>query len=203
MKAVLFDLDGTLIDSEGLYNAATIELVEAAGGKVSDAEVASWPGCPISTLAGVVARFDGRPKPVLEALITQRVREQVAGNVPWVSGAKHLLTDLAARNVPCALVSMSHASYLEAVLEDCEPGWFQATVSGDDPAIEPKPHPSPYLLAAARLGLDPSECIALEDSDIGEESAKRAGMRTIRTRVGRPLPGPAELLRATSPWGRS
>jgi HAD superfamily hydrolase (TIGR01509 family) len=94
--------------------------------------------------------------------------------VPWRPGARELLADLRANDVPCALVTMSWQRFVDPILEHLPPDSFASIVTGDRVEFG-KPHPEPYLKAAAELGVEPADCVAIEDSNTGAKSAVAAG----------------------------
>jgi HAD superfamily hydrolase (TIGR01509 family) len=94
--------------------------------------------------------------------------------IPWRPGARELLASLAERGVPCALVTMSYTRLADTMIAQLPPGTFAAVVTGDQ-VSDGKPHPEAYLTAAARLGADPRDCVAIEDSPTGIASATAAG----------------------------
>ncbi|MDN5725310.1 MAG: HAD family hydrolase, partial [Propionibacteriales bacterium] len=106
---------------------------------------------------------------------TGRVVAQLeAGEIPWRPGALELLAELQERGVPCALVSASYRRMLDVVVRRLPVGRFDAVVSGDE-VTHGKPHPEPYLTAAAALGVDPTQCVVIEDSGPGSASGNAAG----------------------------
>jgi HAD superfamily hydrolase (TIGR01509 family) len=174
--AVLWDMDGTLVDTEPYWMASEHELVDSFGGTWTDEDAKSIIGFDLLDAAVVIRERGGvdlEPEEIVERLldgVVARVRE----NVPWRPGARRLLSELNAMGVPCALVTMSWARLVDAIVEALAPITFQAVVTGD--AVEHgKPHPEPYQLAAERLGVDPVQCVAIEDSPPGVESATAAG----------------------------
>ncbi len=174
--AVLWDMDGTLVDTEPYWMASEHELVAAFGGTWTDDDARSIVGFDLLDAAAELRDRGGvdlEPEEIVERLldsVVARVRE----HVPWRPGARRLLTELNALGVPCALVTMSWARLVDAVVEALAPITFQAVITGD--AVEHgKPHPQPYLLAAEALGVDPAQCVAIEDSPPGVESAGAAG----------------------------
>jgi HAD superfamily hydrolase (TIGR01509 family) len=118
--------------------------------------------------------------------VVDRVRE----HIPWRPGAQDLLSALGFCGVPCALVTMSYRRLADAVLAGLPPRTFAAVVSGDDVA-RGKPHPEPYLTAAARLGVPPSACLAIEDSPTGIASAQAAGVPVLAVPLQVPIPAAA------------
>lgn len=178
--AVLWDMDGTLVDTEPAWMAAEHALVAAHGGTWSDEQARSLVG---SALLDAAARIraegpvDLPPERIVELLLDQVV-EAVHGGVVWRPGARELLAELNALGVPCVLVTMSYRRLAEAVVRVLPPGSFTALVTGDE-VVRGKPHPEPYLRAAALVGAEPGECVALEDSPTGVASAVAAGVPTV------------------------
>jgi HAD superfamily hydrolase (TIGR01509 family) len=173
-------MDGTLVDTEPYWIATEYELVESFGHEWSDEHAHAIVGFDLLDAAAYIAEHGGVPLPpreIVERLldgVVARVREAI----PWRPGARELLADLHAQGVPCALVTMSWRRFVEPVLEELPPGVFQVVVTGDEVA-EGKPHPEPYLRAAADLGLDPADCVAIEDSPTGVRSAVAAGCAVL------------------------
>ena len=147
--AVLWDMDGTLVDTEPYWMAGEHELVAAFGGTWTDDDARSIIGFDLLDAAAELRDRGGvdlEPEEIVERLldgVVARVRE----HVPWRPGARRLLTELNALGVPCALVTMSWARLVDAVVEALAPITFQAVVTGDE-VEHGKPHPQPYLLAA-------------------------------------------------------
>ena len=104
--------------------------------------------------------------------------ERVREHTPWQPGAVELLGELRDAGTPCALVTMSYASLANAVVDQLPAGTFAAVITGDQVAFG-KPHPDPYLRAAAALGVAPEDCVAIEDSPTGVASAEAAGCHTL------------------------
>jgi HAD superfamily hydrolase (TIGR01509 family) len=136
-----------------------------------------WDAAQVLQKAGVKLAADD-----IVNTLSARVFEQVEESVPWRPGARELLAELGQQGIPCALVTMSlraNASALaKAVARETGHPVFGAIVAGDDVA-KPKPDPEAYLTGAALLGVDISDCIALEDSEFGATSAFTAGAVTI------------------------
>ena len=115
------------------------------------------------------------------------VVRRIRAEVPWRPGARELLTALREAGVPTALVTMSYRPITDAVGDALPGGAFDLIVSGED-VTHGKPHPEPYLMGAAGLGLAPDECIAIEDSEPGARSAAAAGAQTIVVPSVKPVP---------------
>jgi HAD superfamily hydrolase (TIGR01509 family) len=178
--AVLWDMDGTLVDTEPSWFAAETAIVEASGGTWSQAQATALLGSDLLVAAEKLKRQG--PVDLEPAEIVERMLDHVAGDVrrevPWRPGARELLAELVELGVPCALVTMSWARLAQAVVEALPAGTFAAVVTGDD-VRHGKPHPEPYLEAARRLGVDPGECVAVEDSPTGVASSTAAGVPTV------------------------
>lgn len=174
--AVLWDMDGTLVDTEPFWVRAETELVAAHGGTWTEADARALIGADLLDAAAYLRRVGGvdmEPVDIVTAMM-ERVVEQMADEPPWQPGAVDLLGALGAAGIPCVLVTMSWRRLADAIVDLLPAGSFAGTVAGDDVA-RGKPHPDPYLAAAALLGVDPGDCIAIEDSPTGARSAQAAG----------------------------
>ena len=177
--AVLWDMDGTLVDTEPQWMAAEKAIVRRHGGTWTDEDAMGVVGAALLDSAAVL-QSHGVDLPAAEIveLLLDEVCAGVRASVAWQPGVRPLLDALGAAGVPCALVTMSYRRFAEAVLSHAPRGTFAVVVTGDD-VQEGKPHPEAYLLAAARLGVEPSDCVAIEDSPPGIASAMAAGARTL------------------------
>lgn len=180
-SAVLWDMDGTLIDTEPHWIGAEIELVEAHGGVWTHQDGLSLVGNPMLASA---ARLQERGVDLsLEAIVdflNDRVAEGVAAGIPWQPGAQQVLADLRDAGVPMALVTSSFRMLAEPFAAAA--GMFDVVVSGDE-VSQAKPHPEPYLTAARLLGVDITDCVAVEDSHAGITSALASGARVVGVEV--------------------
>jgi HAD superfamily hydrolase (TIGR01509 family) len=187
--AVLWDMDGTLVDTEPYWIRAEHELVAAHGGVWTDEMAHQLVGKALEDSAQMIIDATGialSPNEIINRLL-DRVIEQVEESVPWRPGAPELLAELGALGVPNVLVTMSWRNLAEAVLRNLPEGSFGGLVTGDS-VTHGKPHPEPYLTAAAGLGLEPAACIAIEDSPTGVRSATTAGVPTIAVPHIVPIP---------------
>jgi HAD superfamily hydrolase (TIGR01509 family) len=178
--AVLWDMDGTLVDSEPFWIDAELALADRHGGTWSEEDGLQLVGSDLLEAGAVMRERMGiglDPARIVEELLDD-VTARLHQEVPWRPGARALLADLGAAGVPCALVTMSWARFVQPVLAALPAGTFAAVVTGDRVA-RPKPHPDPYLAAAEALGVRPEDCLAIEDSDRGATSAERAGCRVL------------------------
>ncbi|MGI8760268.1 MAG: HAD family hydrolase [Jatrophihabitantaceae bacterium] len=180
LAAVLLDMDGTLVDTEPYWIAAEYALVESFGGTWTDAHAHAIVGAALLTAAAYIREHGGvplQPPEIVERLLDDVVRAAEQA-VPWRPGGVALLSELAEREVPCALVTMSYERLARTVTRRLHAGAFATVVTGDQ-VRDGKPHPEPYLLAAARLGVDASSCVAIEDSPTGIASAEAAGCLVV------------------------
>ena len=178
--AVLLDLDGTLVDTEGLWWAAESEVFADLGHVLDEAHRAVVVGGPMSRSVGHLVAVTGVTATMAELMhaINTRFEQLVAQGAPLMPGARRLLTELSAHGVPTALVSASHRRTIDVMLRSLGPEHFAFTLAGDEIA-RTKPHPDPYLAAAARLGADPGRCVVVEDTLTGVTSAEAAGCRVV------------------------
>ncbi len=178
-SAVLWDMDGTIIDSEPYWVAAEIDLVTRFGGSWTHEDGLQLVGLGLThsalvlQAAGVALSSDD-----IVNELTDHVIELLKDSVPWRPGAIQLMTAIAEAGIPQALVTMSIERMARRVAEVIPGSPLQVIVSGDHVA-EPKPHPEAYVLGAQLLGVDVSQCIAFEDSNAGIQSAASAGAVTI------------------------
>jgi HAD superfamily hydrolase (TIGR01509 family) len=178
--AVLWDMDGTLVDTEPYWMAEERSLVEQHGGVWTDEHAHQLVGNDLLVSAEYIlahSPIELTPTEIVEAMLAGVVA-RVATHVPWRPGARELLANLVALEVPCALVTMSWESLATAVVSNLPKGSFAAVITGDV-VSHGKPHPAPYLAAARLLGADLRACIAIEDSPPGVASAVAAGIPTI------------------------
>lgn len=187
--AVLWDMDGTLVDTEPYWIEAETDLVAAHGGTWTHEDGLALVGNPLLVSGEILVRRSGidlTPQQVVDALL-ERMVERVRAEVPFRAGAGELLAACVAAGVPNALVTMSYDVLARAVVDALPAGTFATVVTGDQ-VTHGKPHPEPYLTAAARLGVDPSRCVAVEDSPPGVASAEAAGCRVLAVPLHVPIP---------------
>ena len=180
--ALLFDMDGLLVDTERTWFAVESEVMADLGAPWGPEHQAALVGGPLEKsvqyMLDHAGRSDVSPAELRLVLLDGMVRHLRAGPVNWQPGAQRLLAEAAAAGVPRALVSSSLRPVVDAVLDAIGRHHFGVTVSGDD-VEQTKPHPDPYLLAAHLLGVPPRDCVALEDSETGATSAVSAGCVTV------------------------
>lgn len=179
MKAVLFDMDGTLVDSEKLWEVALQVLYSRLGGELSPAVREATVGGSAESLMRIIYTDLGlEPDADEMAAHTDWLHNYTAdlfdGGLPWCDGARELLDTLADSAVPMALVTNTRRALTERALDSIGRHYFAASVCGDE-VVRAKPAPDPYQRAAALLGFDPAQCLAIEDSVTGAASAEDAG----------------------------
>jgi HAD superfamily hydrolase (TIGR01509 family) len=178
-SAVLWDMDGTLVDTEPFWFAAETELVGRFGGTWTHEQALSLVGSGLRDGARVLQQH-GVDMTVDEIVDWQTdfVTARLVAPLPWRPGALALLGGLRDVGVPTALVTMSVRRMAEAVAAAVPFGAFDVVVAGDD-VERPKPHPEAYLRAAELLGVDIAGCVAIEDSPPGLAAAVASGAATI------------------------
>ena len=178
--AVLWDMDGTLVDTEPYWVESEFELIEAHGGTWSREHAMNLVGNDLLESGRYIAEHGGidlSPAVIVEELL-DRVVARVAREVPWRPGARELLRDLRGSGVRCALVTMSYQRFVDPILAILPDDTFEVVVTGDAVTFG-KPHPEPYEKAAAILGVAPADTVAIEDSNTGARSAEAAGCTVL------------------------
>lgn len=191
--AVLWDLDGTLVDSEHYWSISQNRLAQSYGAHWTKEDELAVVGASLYDSSAMIReRFGIADRSVQEIIdhLTEEVIAQLRAALPWRPGALELLLDLRQAGIKTALVTMSMRKMALAVAESIPFPAFDVVVAGDDVRFG-KPHPEPYLKAAELLGVQPSDCIAFEDSIPGLASAAAAGTHAVGiTNMVPLLPGP-------------
>lgn len=197
-RALLWDMDGTLIDTEPYWIGAERALMARFGVDWTEADGAQLVGMAL-TDAAVILQAAGADLPTAEitAELTGAVGEGLARRIPWQPGARELLDAVRAAGIPCALVTMSYAALAARMVEAVGPDVFDVVVTGED-VVHGKPHPEPYLRAAELMGVQIEDCVAFEDSPPGITSALASGARTVAVRALLPIPARDGLSRVPS-----
>ena len=178
-KAVLFDMDGTLVDSEKLWDVAMHAFYAQKGGVLTDAIRETTVGGSAENVMRIVyddLGLDPTPESMAESAdwLHDYTGELFEQGLPWRPGAQELLQTLAASEIPLALVTNTRRTLTEQALKTIGSHYFTVTVCGDE-VPDGKPHPAPYLRAAELLGVAAEDCLAIEDSVTGAQSADAAG----------------------------
>jgi len=183
LQAVLFDMDGLLVDTEPLWFEIERAVMSRLGGEWTHEDQRALVGSSlrrsVDYLLGRATRPASRDQ-VADWLIGGMVELLAKREIEAMPGALHLLAQVRAAGIARALVTSSERVIMEAVLASLARHdiAFTVTVCGQD-VRNPKPHPEPYLLAAALIGAEPRYCVALEDSPNGVAAAEAAGCVTI------------------------
>ena len=199
MQAVLWDMDGTLVDTEPYWIATEQAMADKYGATWTHADALNLVGSDLVDSGRYIKRVMGlelTPEEIVEELL-DGVVAKVEVEVPWRPGAVELLTSLAEAGVRCGLVTMSYERFVAPILARLPAETFRVVVTGDQ-VQNGKPHPEPYLTAAAALGVPPEDCVAIEDSNTGAKSAEEAGCLVLVVENHVPvLEGPRRVFRDT------
>lgn len=179
-EAVLFDMDGTLIDSEPIWFDTEMAILAEYGYKLGREHWAKVLGQPNEVAVGYLLEVSAIPltPKQLNERIEDAMAERLGRGVGLIAGARELFTELDAAGIPAALVTASSRRIVDASIGSIGAHRFAATVSGDD-VVHGKPDPEPYLTAARLLGVDPTRCAVIEDSPNGSRSGAAAGCRVL------------------------
>ncbi len=183
IKAVLFDMDGTIFDTEAIYRRCWIRAAKDVGFN-EDMELFFERICGLimTDMSALVYRIYGEDTPFEELRARRRFyleEELAAGILPFKSGAPEILYSLKEQGIRIALVTSSGRPLVDRYLkmsglEDV----FDVIMTGET-VVHGKPHPEIFLAAAAKLGIDPSHCMVVEDSPNGIRAGHAAGMYTV------------------------
>lgn len=207
--AVLWDMDGTLVDSEKVWTVSLADTARELGGELSCAAREAMVGSNMSRTLDIL--FDDlRLAPSPHALdharqwLTTRTGELFAGGLEWRPGALDALRMVRSAGWPTALVTNTGRALTEMALESIGREHFSVSICGDE-VLRGKPAPDPYLRAAELLGVAAGECLAVEDSPTGTLAAIAAGAAVLVVPCEVPVPtGPRRVQRASleglTPW---
>jgi HAD superfamily hydrolase (TIGR01509 family) len=200
--AVLWDMDGTLVDSEKVWTVSLADTARRLGGELSAPAREAMVGSNMPRSLGILFDDLGLPHEAdrlaaAERWLTARTGELFAAGLEWRPGALEALRTVRAAGWPTALVTNTLRSLTEQALESIGREHFTVTVCGDE-VPRGKPEPDPYLRAAELLGVDPAHCLAIEDSPTGTAAAERSGAAVLVVPCEVPVPaGPRRVQRAS------
>jgi HAD superfamily hydrolase (TIGR01509 family) len=189
LQAVLFDMDGTLLDSEKLWDIALDDLASWLGGELSAAARQRMVGSSLArsvTILHADLGIEADPESS-GAYLTERTAELFRTELTWRPGAAELVAAVHAAGIPAALVTSTHRRLTEIALDTLGRDRFAATVCGDE-VRRPKPNPDPYLRAAELLDVEPRRSVAIEDSPLGVAAAEAAGCPVLAVPSAVPIP---------------
>jgi HAD superfamily hydrolase (TIGR01509 family) len=183
IEAVVFDLDGVLVDSEPIHFRAANRVLRRYGSSISETEYRAFIGLG-ETATWAAWRARARIPDSVEALVSAHTRarlEEIAAGVDAIDAAVQVARQLRMAGTRLAIASSSTRQVIDALLSALGlGGTFSVRISGEDPEVRAsKPAPDVYLAAAAQLGVASAVCLAIEDSGPGVLAAKRAGMTCI------------------------
>jgi len=181
--AVLFDMDGLLVDSEPLWTVAEVELATSLGGEFSVDLKAAIVGTRLDVAVPIILEWydvAATPQAVSDAMafLLDRMVELYHSELPLMPGALELIDGVRDLGVPTALVSSSYRVLVDAALDEIGRDRFDVTLAGDE-VSDGKPSPVPYLAACKSLGAEPRRCVIVEDAMSGVTSGEAAGATVV------------------------
>jgi HAD superfamily hydrolase (TIGR01509 family) len=187
LRAVLFDMDGTLVETEQYWGEAMFELAERLGGRMSESARAATVGSTMRRSMSILHADLGLDRTEDQLLadarwVEDRTAQLLGAGISWCPGARELLTAVRAAGLRTALVTTTPRRLADIVLAtirtDLDGDPFDVTVCGDEvPAL--KPDPAPYRQAMAALAVEPDECVVVEDSESGVAAGLAAGVAVL------------------------
>lgn len=185
MGAVLFDMDGTLIDSEPLWQRTEAKIVASFGKVWTKEDGDTLTGHSLFDSASLMIELKNlplAPEKGVEMMVANMHELYAGGGVPWIPGARELLSELASAGIPTALVSASYEILVHDVCANAPKGSLEVMVTGSEPNMRQKPSGDPYRLAARRLNVPIENCLVVEDSAPGLAAGQDAGARLALVR---------------------
>ncbi len=182
MKAVIFDMDGVIIDSEPMHTKVVLDVLSSYQVHLSPAELDRFAGMTMHSVnSALKAEYDIQAplEEIIACEIKGMIRHTLEDPQQPIDGIREILNYLEKNRIPAAVASSSPKELVQAVVSRLElDDYFKFLLSGEN-VTQSKPHPEIYLQAAARLNIDPADCLVIEDSKNGTIAAKEAGMTCI------------------------
>lgn len=188
--AILFDMDGTFVDTEKYWQTAEVKLFEQLGVPWEIGMGDELAGRSLTESITIMSAKSGVELDVESTIATliDSVHDMVVTHgAPWLPGALDLAERARGLGMRTALVTSSYRKFASAVVERAPQNTFDVVVAGDE-VTHPKPHPEPYVLAARELRVDPADCIVFEDSPSGVRAGLDAGALTFALPGLNPVP---------------
>lgn len=190
LKAVLWDMDGTLVDTEILWDKAIYSTMDDLGSPLSEDDRAKTIGLSMPDLVSALHGFSNLPdSPAARSDIERGIFEKMVAlyrsEMAWRPGARELMTEIHHAGFPQALVTNTQRNLTNVALQSIG-DYFEASVCGDE-VPQGKPAADPYRKATQMLGYNPASCLVLEDSQTGISSGVAAGCTVIGISSGDPL----------------
>ena len=196
LRAVLFDMDGTLVETEQYWGEAMFELAARLGGRMSESARAATVGSTMRRSMTILHADLGLVRTEEQLLadarwVEDRTAQLLGAGISWRPGARSLVGAVRAAGLRTALVTTTPRRLADIVLAsiraDLGGDPFDVTVCGDEVPAR-KPDPAPYLQAMASLGVDPGECVVVEDSESGVAAGLGAGAAVLGVPTVQELP---------------
>lgn len=181
MKAVIFDMDGVLVETEPFHVRAMIEILEEDSIDVSEDEILEYVGLAYPEKLKIIFAKKGidRDIPELSKKIHRKYIKLIKGKIKPMKGVIELIEKIFKSSLKVGLVTSSNENQTSVILSSTNTRkYFDVVVTGDD-VKNKKPNPECYVLVSKKLGIKPEHCLAIEDSVYGVTAAKKAGMKCI------------------------